>query len=403
MSADSNGRARFLQGNEACAEGAIAAGCRFFAGYPITPSTEIAELMSELLPRIGGRFIQMEDEIASMAAVIGASLGGLKSMTATSGPGFSLKQENLGFAALAEIPCVVVNAQRAGPSTGLPTSPAQGDVMQARWGTHGDHPAIAYCPSTVAEAFELTVLAFNTSEELRTPVIVLLDEVVSHMREKVELGSPEDRVIVDRRGPTVPPAEYLPYGPPPGTAAADADAYVPAMAAFGSGYRYHVTGLTHGKHGLPIGPGPEAEFLVRRICEKVERARPRLSLNRTESIDDAEYVVVSYGGAARSALRAVRQAREMGVAAGLFRPLTIWPFPDAEIAALAARCKGVLVVEMNLGQVVLEVQRAAGGRCPVRLFGRVNGELLRPAEILAALLDLVGAGRRGEDGGTADD
>lgn len=382
---------RLLQGNEACAEGAIAAGCRFFAGYPITPSTEIAELMSEMLPRHGGRFIQMEDEIASMAAVIGASLGGLKSMTATSGPGFSLKQENLGFAAFTEVPCVVVNAQRSGPSTGLPTAPAQGDVMQARWGTHGDHPAIAFSPSTVSEVFELTVMAFNTAEELRTPVILLIDETVAHMREKVVLPSPEEIEIVTRRRPSVPPEAYVPYGPPPGTPAGD-DAYVPEMADFGTGYRYHVTGLTHGQDGLPVGPGAEAEFLVRRVNGKVEAASARLALNRNELLDDAEYVVVSYGGTARSALRAVRAAREMGVAAGLFRPLTIWPFPFEAVAAVATRAKGILVAEMNLGQLSLEVERAAAGRCPVRRFGRVGGELLRPSEILEALLRLAGRG-----------
>ena len=385
------GRARLLQGNEACAEGAIAAGCRFFAGYPITPSTEIAELMSEMLPRNGGRFIQMEDEIASMAAIIGASLGGVKSMTATSGPGFSLKQENLGYASFTEVPCVVVDAQRAGPSTGLPTSPSQGDVMQARWGTHGDHPIVAYCPATVSETFELTVKAFNTSEEFRVPVILLLDETVAHMREKIVLPLPEAVEIVNRRTPSVPPEEFRPYGPPPGTPEDD-ETYVPEMAPFGTGYRHHVTALTHGKDGLPIGPGAEAEFLVRRVNLKIAAAASRLELNRTELLDDAEYAVVSYGGAARTAIRAVRMAREMGVPAGLFRPLTIWPFPSQTIADLASRVKGILVAEMNMGQLSLEVERAAGGRCPVHQYGRVGGELMKPSEVLDALLRLAGRG-----------
>ena len=347
--------------------------------------------MSEMLPRLGGRFIQMEDEIASMAAVIGASLGGAKAMTATSGPGFSLKQENLGFAAFTEIPCVVVDAQRGGPSSGLPTAPAQGDVMQARWGTHGDHPAVAFCPSTVSEVFELTVKAFNTAEALRTPVILLMDEVVAHMREKVVLPAPGEVRLVDRPRPSVPPEKYVAYGPPPSAPAGD-DGYVPEMANFGTGYRYHVTGLTHGKNGLPIGPGPEAEFQVRRVSRKVEKAAPQLELNRTELLDDAEYMVVSYGGAARSALRAVRMAREMGVAAGMFRPTTIWPFPFQTVASLAARVKGILVVELNLGQLSLEVERAAAGRCPVRQLGRVGGELMRPSEVLDALLRLAGRG-----------
>ena len=235
--------AQLLQGNEACALGALAAGCRFFAGYPITPSTEIAEVMARELPKVGGKFIQMEDEIASIAAVLGASVGGVKAMTATSGPGFSLMQENIGYAAMAEIPCVIVDVQRAGPSTGLPTSPSQGDVMQARWGTHGDHPVIALAPSTVREAFDLTVWAFNFSEKYRTPVILLMDEVVGHMRERAELPPREMVEVVDRVKPHVPPDWYFPYE--------ETSADVPPFASFGEGYRFHITGLFHDRAGFP--------------------------------------------------------------------------------------------------------------------------------------------------------
>ncbi|MGE5541698.1 MAG: 2-oxoacid:acceptor oxidoreductase subunit alpha, partial [Bacillota bacterium] len=260
------GRVRLMQGNEACVEGALAAGLRFFAGYPITPSTEIAELLAERLPAVGGKFIQMEDEIASMGAVIGASLAGLKSMTATSGPGFSLKQENIGYAALTEVPCVIVDVQRVGPSTGMPTSPAQGDVMQARWGTHGDHPIVVYTPWSVGETYSLTVRCFNTAEELRTPVILLMDEVVGHMRERVMPPAPGELEVVNRRKPAQPPhSGYRPYDP--------GDGDIPPLAAFGDGYRFHVTGLSHDMSGFPTNDSAKAEYLHRRVCDKVEKRR----------------------------------------------------------------------------------------------------------------------------------
>ncbi len=374
-----------MQGNEACVEGALVAGCRFYAGYPITPSTEIAELMSERLPRLGGKFMQMEDEIGSMAAVIGASLGGLKAMTATSGPGFSLKQENIGFAALAEVPCVVVDVQRVGPSTGQPTSPAQGDVMQARWGTHGDHPAVVLCPWSVRETFDLTLRAFNLAEALRTPVILLSDEVIAHMREKVELPDPATVKVVDRPRPVVPPSEYKPYGPAPGDEGREG--YVPPMAAFGEGYRYHVTGLFHGEDGFPTGNGEKSAALLRRVNAKVDTRRSELIQVARESLDDAEIAVVAYGCSARSAVRAVREARARGIKAGLLRLVTIWPFADEAIQEAARTAKVFIVPEMNLGQVAREVERALHGAARVVPLPRVDNELFTPDEILARITE----------------
>ena len=282
-----------LQGNEAVAEGALRAGCRFFAGYPITPATEIAEIMSVRLPQLDGTFIQMEDEIASLGAVIGASLVGTKSMTATSGPGFSLMQENLGFACIAEIPCVLVNVMRGGPSTGLPTYPAQGDVMQARWGTHGDHPMIVLCASTVRECFDLTIKAFNLSERFRNPVILLLDEVVAHMREKVTLPEGEQVEIFDRVKPKVPPEWYIPYE--------DTPAGVPPMASFGEGYRYHVTGLTHDVRGFPTSRPDEIGPFMARLFRKISQHFPEIQMGEVDQADGADITVIAYGSVARSA------------------------------------------------------------------------------------------------------
>ncbi|HEY3315610.1 MAG TPA: 2-oxoacid:acceptor oxidoreductase subunit alpha [Bacillota bacterium] len=376
-------RIRLMQGNEACVEGAIAAGCRFYAGYPITPSTEIAELMSERLPRIGGRFIQMEDEIGSMAAVIGASLGGRKAMTATSGPGFSLKQENIGFAAVTEVPCVIVDVQRFGPSTGQPTSPGQGDVMAARWGTHGDHPAVVLSPWSVRETFDLTVRAFNLAEKLRTPVILLSDEVIAHMREKVELPDPASIEVVDRRRPTVDADEYLAYGPAPGDEGQEG--YIPPMADFGDGYRYHVTALFHGLDGFPTGDHAESDFLLRRINAKIETRRSEIIQVARESLSDAEVVVVAYGCTARPAVSAVREARARGIKAGLLRLVTIWPFADEVIQETANTGRVFIVPEMNLGQVSREVERALHGAARVVPFARVDTELFTPDEILARI------------------
>ncbi len=373
---------RLMQGNEACAEAALMAGCRFFAGYPITPSTEIAEILAARLPEVGGRFIQMEDEIASMAAIIGASLAGVKSMTATSGPGFSLKQENIGFSALTEVPTVVVNVQRVGPSTGMPTSPAQGDMMQARWGSHGDRPAVALAPGSVQESFEATVRAFNVAEELRMPVVVLLDEVIGHMREKTVLPSPDQVEIVDRPRPKGQP--YLPYDP--------GDGDIPPMASYGQGYRFHVTGLMHDERGFPTGNSLKVKELMDRLMGKVERRKDQLEWVEEENVEDAEILIVSYGSSARAAMGAVRQARELGIKAGLLRLVTVWPFPDERVRRLAAKAERILVPEMNMGQMLYEVQRAAAGQAPVEGMHLADGRLFSPEDILNRVKDVISHG-----------
>jgi len=375
--------ARLMQGNEAAAEGALAAGVRFFAGYPITPSTEVAEIMAERLPRLGGKFIQMEDEIAGMAAIIGASLGGVKSLTATSGPGFSLMQENIGFAAMAEVPCVIVNVQRSGPSTGMPTAPAQGDVMQARWGTHGDHPIIALCPSSVREAYDLAVRAVNLAEKYRVPVILLMDEVIGHLRERVVPPPPDELEIVSRREPREAPADYYAY-----RAGADG---VPPMANFGAGYRYHVTGLAHDEKGNPTNDPATAEALLLRLHDKINRNLDDILMEDSRSLDDAEIVVLAYGAAARPARQAVKEARQRNIKAGLYRPLTLWPFPTAGVERLARQAKTIIVPEMNLGQYRIEVERTVRGRAQVVGVNRVNGELMAPGEILQAILEVAQA------------
>lgn len=376
---------QLLQGNEACVEGAIAAGLRFFAGYPITPSTEIAELCAARLPQVGGRFMQMEDEIASMAAVCGASLAGLKAMTATSGPGFSLKQENLGFAIEGEIPCVVVDVQRVGPSTGMPTSAAQGDVMQARWGVHGDHEIVALSPSSVEETYTLAVEAFNIAEELRTPVILLMDEMIGHLREKVSLPDKSDLVIKNREKPTVPPEQYKPFalneGKIPG---------VPPLAAYGDGYRFHVTGLTHGEDGFPTNNPVVGEKQILRINEKIRQRKGELCKVEEFYLDDAEIVVFAYGGTARSARKAVKDARAQGIKAGLLRAITIWPFvEDAVLKVKGMAPKAIIVPEMNLGQLVLPVKRVIGDSCPVVPINKVAGQLIEPDEILKVMKEAM--------------
>ncbi|MEG6585529.1 2-oxoacid:acceptor oxidoreductase subunit alpha [Dendrosporobacter sp. 1207_IL3150] len=377
-------KARLLQGNQACAEGAIAAGVRFFAGYPITPSTEVAEILAKELPLIGGRFIQMEDEIASMGAICGAAMTGAKAITATSGPGFSLKQELIGYAAMAEIPVVVVNVQRAGPSTGLPTSPAQGDVMQARWGTHGDRAVIVLSPGSVLEAFEVTVKAVNFSEKFRTPVILLMDEVIGHMREKVELPEIGELEIIERKKPTVSPEEYLAFKP-------DEDG-VPPMASFGDGYFYHVTGLTHTYTGLPTQDPKVADELVRRLNTKIDNATEELTLYTEHFLDDAEIVVVTYGGTARAAIAAVKKAREQGIKVGLLKLITIWPFPGHIIKKLSEQAHTIIVPEMNYGQLVGEVQRYAGMDRVVAV-NRVDGAFFEPEEILAPIVAAHGGAK----------
>jgi len=367
-------KARILQGNEACVEGAILAGVRFFAGYPITPASEIAEGMARKLPQIGGKFIQMEDEIGSIAAIIGASLAGLKSMTASSGPGICLKQENIGFAAIGEIPCVIVNAQRGGPSTGLPTKPSQGDVMQARWGTHGDHPIIALAPSNVMEIMELTIKAVNFSEKYRTPVILLLDEVIAHMREKVVIPDIEDIEIINRKRPSVEKDKFLPFK-------ADED-MIPPMADFGSGYRYHVTGLVHNEKGYPTSESHEVDYFLRRITNKVELNKKDIVLTERFFLEDADIAIISYGSVARAAQRTVKIAREKGIKIGLLKLITLWPFEDELVGQLAEQVNMIIVPEMNLGQISREVQRSANGRCRVIPYNRIDGELINPLEIL---------------------
>jgi 2-oxoglutarate ferredoxin oxidoreductase subunit alpha len=368
---------QLMQGNNACAAGAVAAGCRFFAGYPITPSSEIAEFMARELPKLGGKFIQMEDEIASIAAVIGASVGGLKAMTATSGPGFSLMQENIGYAVVTEVPCVVINVMRTGPSTGLPTSPSQGDVMQARWGTHGDHPIIALAPSSVREAFDLTVDAFNFAEKYRTPVFVLMDEVVGHMREKVDLPQIGADRIVNRMMPTVPPEWYEPFGNPPTD--------VPPMAPFGEGYRYHITGLLHDPRGFPTSRLDEIQPWIDRLFRKIDRNRDEICMWEDDGVEDARVLIISYGSAARSAQQAIKLARaRLGRKVGLLRLKTLWPFPEEAVERAAENAHRVVVAEMNLGQIALEVERLIGRQKVLRV-GRADGQMVSPAQIVDAM------------------
>lgn len=374
---DKNKSVKVLQGNEACVEGALLAGVRFFAGYPITPASEIAEGMAVRLPKLGGVFMQMEDEIASMAAVIGASIAGSKSMTASSGPGICLKQENIGFAAIAEVPCVIVNSQRGGPSTGLPTKPSQGDVMQARWGTHGDHPMIALAPSDVNEVLHITIKAINFSEKYRTPVMLLLDEVISHMREKVNIPTREEIEIIDRKKPTVDKDNFLPFK-------ADED-LVPPMANFGSGYRYHLTGLVHNEKGYPTSNNKEVDQLIRRLTNKVELNKKDIIIEEEYLLDDARVAIVAYGSVARAAERTVKLAREKGIKVGLLKLVTLWPFSDETINRLAGQVDLIIVPELNLGQMAREVQRAAEGKCRVIPYGRVDGELINPVEILSKI------------------
>ena len=370
-------RARLMQGNEAVAEGAIAAGVTFFAGYPITPSTEIAEQMAKLLPKIGGTFLQMEDEIGAMGAILGASLAGAKVMDATSGPGFSLKQELIGYAACAEIPCVVVNVQRVGPSTGQPTAPSQGDVMQARWGTHGDHPIIALSPWSVRESFDLAVMSVNYAERFRTPVILLTDEIVGHLRENVTLPTANELDIYPRRLPKKTRAEgYQPF--------AVGEDLVPDVARFGDGCRIHVTGLLHDETGFPSGSPVVTEQLIHRLHEKINRVGDEIIHTEEAFMEDAEYAVVSYGGTARTAYEAVRAARADGIKVGFLRLKTIWPFADAAVGRLADRVRSILVAELNYGQLVGEVTRAAHGT-PVRPCLKYNMLDFTPQEITAAI------------------
>ena len=371
-----------LQGNEAVVEGAIAAGMRFFSGYPITPSTEIAERCALRLPQVGGKFIQMEDEIAGMAACIGASVAGVKAMTATSGPGFSLKQENIGYAALAEVPCVVVNVQRSGPSTGLPTSPSQGDYMQARWGTHGDHPVIAISPSSVQETYSEAIRCFNLAEQYRVPVILLMDEIVGHMREGIELLDPDEVQVFNRLTKEDPEQASLPYDIVPGE-------LVPRITPFGEGIFYNMTGLVHDNWGFPTNSPVKANRQCTRIMKKIEKNVDKIERYEVRRMEDAEVCVVSFGGTARSVEAAIDDARQEEYKVGSFRPVTVWPFPEKAIAEIASRVKHIVVAELNYGQMKLEVERAAAGRCAVSHIGKVNGTILKPSEIYRLIREVA--------------
>lgn len=371
----------FMNGDIACAEGAISAGCRFFAGYPITPATEIAERMAERLPEVGGTFIQMEDEIASMNAVLGASWGGVKAMTATSGPGFSLMMENLGLGVMLETPCVLVDVQRAGPSTGLPTLVGQGDMMQARWGSHGCYEIIALSPSSPQEMYELTIKAFNLSEKYRVPVLIMADEAVGHMSEKVVIPPPEDIELFPRRKPDAPPEKYLPYVP-------DAD-LVPPMANAGEGYRFHVTGLTHDERGYPVMTAEAQDKLIRRLVQKIEKNKDDIIEVEKDSIDDANIVVCSYGISARISKFAVELARREGIKVGMLKLITIWPFPEQTIKRIAKQIKAFIVPEINCGQIALEVERCAGGGAETILVPHMGGGVHRPESILDAIRKAV--------------
>jgi len=375
---------KLLMGNEACVEGAIAAGMRFFAGYPITPSTEVAEESSRRLPMVGGKFIQMEDEIAGMAACIGASIAGLKSMTATSGPGFSLKQENIGYAAIAEIPCVIVNVQRSGPSTGLPTSPSQADVMQARWGTHGDHPVIALAPSSVRETFDVTVRAFNLAEKYRTPVILLMDEIIGHLREGVDLPDVSEIEIINRKKPDVSPDEFFAYRVPEGE-------IVPPMPPFGKGYRYNITGLIHDETGFPTNNHAIAAVMSTRLMKKIENNLDDIIQYEMSNVQNCDILVLTYGGTARTVKAAVKLAAETGLKVGVFRPITIWPFPEKVFRScvLENNIKNVIVAELNYGQISLEAERILKSDARVWHIGKIDGDILYPKEVLDKINEVI--------------
>ena len=371
----------YLDGDHAAAEGACAAGCRFFAGYPITPSTEVAERVALRFPLIGGQFIQMEDELASIAAVLGASWGGLRSMTVTSGPGFSLMMENIGLGVMMEVPCVVIDVQRGGPSTGLPTLPGQADMMQARWGSHGDYEIIALSPNSPQECFDLTIEAFNLSEQWRVPVLVMMDECVGHMTEKVVIPQADEIELTERRYTGLVPADYLPYKP--------GEDLVPEMAPIGRGYHFHTTGLTHDERGYPVMTAECQEVCVHRLIEKIRRNADRIIHVEKTDLDGAEVVVVSYGISSRVAIPAVEKARDEGVMVGELRLVTVWPFPEKVIRELAGNIKAFVVPEINYGQIVYEVERCAAGKCETRLVPHGGGWVHDPETIFQAIREVA--------------
>ena len=374
-----NKNIKLMQGNEAVAEGALIAGCDFFAGYPITPSTEIAEILSNKLPKIGRVFLQMEDEIAALGAVLGAALCGAKAITASSGPGISLKQEHIGYASMCEIPCVIVNVMRGGPSTGLPTLSAQSDIMQAKWGVHGDHAIIAIVPSSVNESLYETIRAFNLAVKYRTPVIILTDEIIGHMREKVVIPDKNDVDIIDVKLPDVPPEKYNPYNFTSGK--------VTPLAPMGEGYRYHVTGLIHGETGFPSQKIDVIQNAENWLIDKIYKNIKDIEKFEEFQTEDADILIVAYGSTSRSARQAITMARAAGIKAGMFRPITIWPFPDEQVSNLSKKIKKILVVEINMGQVILEVQRNA---CGANVYGLniANGEPITPDQIYAKIKEV---------------
>ncbi len=367
----------FINGDEACAEGAIAAGCRFFGGYPITPATEVAEHISERLPKVGGVFIQMEDEIAAITSVLGGAWTGAKSMTATSGPGFSLMMESIGLAVVTETPCVIVNVQRAGPSTGLPTQGAQADMMQARWGSHGDYEIIAIAPASPQEMFDLTITAFNLSEKYRTPVLIMSDEIVGHMSEKVIIPPAEKIKTLSRPKPLGKKDKFRLYKPGPNGVA--------PMPSIGDGYNVHVTGLTHDEKGYPVMSVDTQKEMIHRILSKIRTNLDDILMTESYRLEDADIVLVSYGVSSRTSYTAVDEAREMGMKVGLLRLITVWPFPEEKIRSLAQRVKGFVTVEINMGQICREVERCAGGKVPSYLVGHPGGTVISPDDVLALL------------------
>ncbi|MEW6686588.1 MAG: 2-oxoacid:acceptor oxidoreductase subunit alpha [Candidatus Edwardsbacteria bacterium] len=384
MKADPKGvltGAHYLDGDHACAEGALAAGCRFFAGYPITPSTEIAERISERFPEVGGIFIQMEDEIAASIAILGAVWAGAKSMTVTSGPGFSLMQEHIGLACMLETPCVFVDVQRGGPSTGLPTLTGQGDMMQVRWGSHGDYEIIALSPNSPQECFDFTIDAFNLSEKYRIPVFLMMDECVGHMTEKVVIPQPDKIELVERKWYQGPKEKYLPFK-------SDKD-LMPFMVKAGEGYKFHVTGLTHDERGYPIMSWECQEKCVRRLIEKIRLNADKIVKFEEEDIDEAEVIVLSYGISSRVALKAIEMARKEKIRVGIIRLIVVWPFPERRIRELAKKVKAFVVPEINYGQMVLEVERCSAGNAKAILVPHGGGWVHKPEDILKAIKEAV--------------
>ncbi|MFC2133645.1 2-oxoacid:acceptor oxidoreductase subunit alpha [Bacteroidota bacterium] len=371
----------FMSGDTAIAEGGLAAGCRFFAGYPITPATEVAERMAERLPKLkDGIYIQMEDEIASMNAILGASWGGKKSMTSTSGPGFSLMMENLGLGIMLETPCVLANVQRGGPSTGLPTLVGQQDMMQAKWGSHGDYEIIALCPNSVQECFDLTIQAFNFAETYRVPVLVMTDEAIGHMFERVDIPTPDKIKLLSRPRPKTKSKNHLPYK--------TNGSLIPEMGLAGEGYKLHVTGLTHDERGYPDVSANMQHKMVPRLVDKIKKNADKIYMFEEKHIDDAEYVILSYGSTARIAEWTVDHLRSKGQKVGFFRLITAWPFPEERIREIAKQVKGIVVVEVNLGQMVLEVERVVSGKCKVLLSPNAGGRVHEPDEIMATMKEI---------------